>query len=245
MPDLLVQANELVLRERGEEVAREAFASLDSLAKPLQRLMKSKGVFGVSAARIASCHARMFLLPWVPELTTAERWNALAASRFEQAYGEPPDDWVLRVANETPPGARLVAALPAAMLDTLGRLAKPRSISIRLLDELGALITREPQFHGCIAEIGADSASLLMFCRGELRRLRSRRFEHLEEVSAAARSEWATACASDGTGNHRSGNRGVGSRTQPAISVVVSGGGTAARDALASALGSSRALCIA
>jgi hypothetical protein len=186
--------------------------------------------------RKASNHARMWLLPWVPQLTSPERWNSLAVSRFEQSYGEPPEDWVLRVADDAPPRARLVAALPAGLLRALDQVARPGSIVIGLLEGVSRLIAREPAFHGCVAEVGPDSASLLMICRGELRRVRCRRFEHLEEVSAAARSEWASACASDDEAE-KSG--------KPTPSVATWGGGGAAAAALSCALGGSRVLELA
>jgi hypothetical protein len=189
-PELTIGARDLVLRERGRVLGRESFGAEEgSLQAALQRLMPSRPSASVTAT-VAAGHVRMLLLPWLPQLTRAERWLSLAASRFEQTFGEAPDGWVLRVAQDVPPRARLAAAIPRALLQSLQAAARLGAVRIGLLDALGALLCREPAFSGCVAQVGSDSACLLMLWRGELRRIRTRRFDALEELAVAARSEW-------------------------------------------------------
>jgi len=239
--ELLVQARELVLRESGRVLGREEFAPVEGLLdERLQRLLKGRSASAISV-RVASSYARMLLLPWLPQLNTPERWNSLAMSRFEQAYGEAADNWVLRVADDMPPRSRLAVALPAELLRALSEALKPRRIVSGLLEAFSALLAREPAFHGCAAEIGPDSASLLMVCRGELRRLRSRHVEGRDEILAAVRSEWAAA----GAANADPDRSGKPTANQPGTSVAVLGGGAELGAALASALGCSRVLELA
>ena len=123
--ELAVQACELVLRERGKVQAREPFAAADgSLPEALQRLLAQRAASRLTV-RVASAHVRLLVLPWVAQLTSAERWRALAASRFEQTYGEAPEAWLLRVADDLPPRPRLAVALPAASTSTLREVKSP------------------------------------------------------------------------------------------------------------------------
>ncbi len=225
--DLAIGARDLVLRERGRVVARQAFGTEEgSLHAALQRLIPSRPPAPMTA-RVAAGHARMLLLPWLPQLTRAERWLSLAASRFEQTFGEAADGWVVRVAQEAPPRARMAAAIPESLLHALQAAAKLRAVRIGLLDALGALLQREPAFTGCVSEVGPDSACLLMLWRGELRRVRTRRFEALEEISAAARSEWIATC-------------GAESDSAARVAVAVLGESPGAAAYLSGAIGGSR-----
>ncbi len=191
--ELAIGPSDLELRERGRVLGREPFGAEEgSLQAALQRLLPQRSAASIKAT-IAASHVRMLVLPWLPQLTRPDRWLSFAAGRFEQTFGEPPDDWVLRVADDLPPRARLAAAIPAALLKSLQHAARIRTLRIGLLDALGALLQREPVFSGCVAQVGPDSASLLMLWRGELRRVRMRRFDAFEEVAVAARSEWVAA----------------------------------------------------
>jgi hypothetical protein len=191
--ELAVGARDLALRERGRVLAREAFGpEAGSLQAALQRLLPQRPSAPMTAS-LSADHARMLLLPWLPQLTRPDRWLSLAASRFEQTFGETVDGWVLRVAQDAPPRARLAAAIPEALVQSLQAVAKLRAVRIRLLDALGALMEREPAFSGCVAQVGPHSACLLMLWQGHLRRIRTRRFDALEDLAAAARSEWIAA----------------------------------------------------
>jgi hypothetical protein len=172
----------------------------------------------------------MLLLPWLPQLTRPDRWLSLAASRFEQTFGESCLGWVLRVGEDLPPRARVAAAIPEALLGTLQSLARLRAVRIGLLDALGALLEREPGFTGCVAQVGPDSACLLMLWRGELRRIRTRRFDAVEELSAAARAEWVAAYGPE--------PNGASART--ALAMLGEHGGVA--DRLSAAIGCIRVL---
>lgn len=238
MRELSLDAEEIVLREQGRIVAREPIAvSDDSLREVLRRVVGARAATP-TRVRVAASRARIFLMPWVPQLTTPQRWRALAASRFEQSYGELPDDWSLRVADDLPPRPRLAVALPVPLLRTIQDVVKPRRLVIGLLEALGALLVREPAFHGCVAQIGPKSACLLMICGGELRRVRTRRYEAPEEIIAAARSEWAAAAAT---------REGAAEKTlkPAAATVALLGTGTSSAATLASALGASRVLELA
>ena len=191
--ELAIGPSDLELRERGRVLRREAFgADEGSLHAALQRLLPQRPAASIKAT-VAANHARMLLLPWLPQLTRPDRWLSFAAGRFEQTFGEPPDGWVLRVADDLPPRVRLAAAIPAALLKSLQHAARIRTLRIGLLDALGALLQSEPVFSGCVAQVGPDSACLLMLWRGELRRVRMRRFDALEDLGVAARSEWIAA----------------------------------------------------
>jgi hypothetical protein len=188
--ELAVGVRDLALCERGRVLARETFGpEAGSMQAALQRLLPQRPAAPIIAS-VAASHTRMLLLPWLPQLTGPERWLSLAASRFEQTFGEAPDGWELRVAEDLPPQARLAAAIPSALLRSLLAVARLRAVRIGLLDALGSLLEREAAFSGCVAQVGPDSACLLMLWRGQLRRVRMRRFDALEALAAAARSEW-------------------------------------------------------
>jgi hypothetical protein len=198
--ELVVGARDLVLRERGRQLACEPFDNAQApLQAALHRILAGRPGAPLTAL-VAASHVRMLLLPWVAPLTRRERWQSLAASRFEQTFGQAPDGWVLRVADDLPPRARLAAALPEALLGCLRAAAPLRSVRIAVLEGLGALLQREPAFSGCVAQVATDHACLLMLWRGELRRIRTRRFEALDDLAAAARSEWVAARGSESKG---------------------------------------------
>jgi hypothetical protein len=225
--ELAVGARDLVLRERGRVMAREAFGpEAGSLQAALQRLLPQRPAAPITAS-VAASHARMLLLPWLPQLTRPDRWLSLAASRFEQTFGEAPDGWELRVAQDLPPRARLAAAIPSALLRSLQAVARLRAVKIGLLDALGGLLEREAAFSGCVAQVGPDSACLLMLWRGQLRRIRMRRFDALEDLAAAARSEWIAVRGSEPDG-----------AVEAAVALIGDGRGAAVQ--LSGAIGCSR-----
>ena len=228
--ELAVGSGDLVLRDRGRVLAREAFdVEEGSLQAALQRLLPQRSSAPISA-RVAVSHARLLLLPWFDQLTRPERWNSLAVSCFEQTFGEPPDGWALRVADDLPPRARLAAALPETLLHSLRTIAKVRSVRIGLLDALGLLLKREPDYSGCVAQIEPHRASLLMMWRGDLTRVRTRRFDAIQHLAAVARSEWISTPGGDSD------------RAARKVSVAVLGDSHGAAASLAGALGCSRVL---
>lgn len=226
--ELVIGGREAALCDADRTLAREAFgAEPGSLQVALQRLLPVRPAEPIVAS-VAAGHARMVLLPWLPQLTRPDRWRSLAASRFEQIFCESTDGWILRVAEDVPPRPRLAAAIPNALLQSLQSVAKLRAVRVRLLDELGLLLQRERGFSGCVAQVGPDSACLLMLWHGELRRIRMRRFDALQELAVAARSEWAAARGPDSDA------------AAPGIAVAMLGRNPLAAEHLSSAIGCSR-----
>jgi hypothetical protein len=177
----------------------ETFDGLGSLAAAIRRLVQEHPGDGAIDVRVAAAHARLFLVPWVAQLTSAARWQTYAASRFEQIHGEVAADWVVRVAPELPPRARLAVALPLELVRAVSAgLAGARtgagggnSLRLALLEQVGDLVAGEARFSGCIVDIDAAAATLLIMVQGELRRVRTRHFDALEELAGTLRSEWA------------------------------------------------------
>lgn len=145
---------------------------------------------------------RFGLLPWAPALTSPARWQTYAASRFEQLFGEPVDQWRLRVAEEMPPRARLLAAAPLGLLSALEDRFGSRleQVRIGLLEQVGSLVQREPRFTGWAVQFTGREAWMLAFVGGALRRVRTRRLAWDEaadplslvaELGPVLRAEWA------------------------------------------------------
>jgi hypothetical protein len=236
MLELSLLCEQIVLRRADEILARERVpGDADALRAALHRLA-GRGASRLPV-RVAASHSRMLLLPWLPQLTTPQRWRTLAMSRLEQG-GESAGQWMVQVADELPPQPRLAVALPAWLVQSLRDVLKPRSIALRMLHALGGLLAREPSFDGCVAEIGARSARLLMVRDGQVQRVRTRGFETPDEIVIAARLEWAaTRTAQPVSG----GEEAVGSASQ-APSVALLGGGASLGASLARALGGRRVL---
>jgi hypothetical protein len=193
--------------------------------------------------RIAAPWSRLFLVPWVAELNAATRWETFAASRFEQRYGEAAQRWQFRVVPEPPPRDRLAVALPAAWVACIGAACgtRLRSLRVAALDDLGALLAREPRFSGCAVEIDAHHGAVFVFVDGRLARVRTRRFGQRDELAAAVHAEWAAAGADDRTPTLAVGGPGAGAAagggTTEAAGEAAAGRAAAAADALAAALG--------
>lgn len=203
---LSVAANRIQLslpgKDGGAETVSEPFDGLATLAAAIRRLVQEHPGHGAIDVRVAAGHARLFLVPWVAQLTSAARWQTYAASRFEQIHGEVASDWVVRVAPELPPRARLAVALPLDLVRAVSAgLAAPGagaggarqgdSLRVALLDQVGDLVAAETRFSGCIVDIDAAAATLLIMVQGELRRVRTRHFDALDELVGTLRSEWA------------------------------------------------------
>lgn len=146
-------------------------------------------------AEVASAWARLFLVPWRPELTTDARWETFAATRFEQLFGQSAQAWEIRVVPAMPPAPRLAVALPQALLDALragcgGRL---RSVRVAALDGLSALLDAERRFSGCAVDLQPGFGTLFVLVDGALSRVRIRHFDRIEELAAAVFAEWSAA----------------------------------------------------
>jgi hypothetical protein len=152
---------------------------------------------GTEALYLEADAARLLMLPWNAQLTSRDRWSTFAASCFERVYGEAPDEWVIRVADEAAPRSRLAAALPKPLLHSANAESPQRSVRMSVLEGLGQIVQKDPTFDGCVIEIGREGACLLVVVAGQLLRTRVRRFAGDEELAAAARSEWAAAAEDD------------------------------------------------
>lgn len=228
--ELMVDAGEVALCEAGRVLARQAFGTQEgALEDALRRLLPQRPAAPL-AARVSAAHTRMMLLPWLPQLTRPERWRSLAASRFEQTFGETPESWAIRVADDLPPRCRVAVALPNTLLESLQAAAKLSAVRVGLLDALGSLLQREPAFSGCVAQIGGDSACLMFLWQGELKRIRTRRFDAIDELASAARAEWAAARGSVAQGGALPG------------SLAISAGQASLAAKLAAAIGCSRVI---
>jgi hypothetical protein len=189
-----VGAGELALRTAaGDTVARETFDGAAALAPLLAKMLAAYPRGTIQAWTEASA-ARLFLLPWADSLTSRARWSTYASSRFEQSFGDAASSWSIRVADDTAPRARLAAALPLALIEALriGSGGRVASLRIGLIEQLARLLARERRFAGCVVEPGASVATLLVLVRGELRRVRTRRFDVADDLIGTARSEWAS-----------------------------------------------------
>lgn len=62
---------------------------------------------------------RYVLLPPNPALQTPQEWNALARHRFTAIHGEVTNDWLVRVSETAPEGARIASAIDIGLLDAL------------------------------------------------------------------------------------------------------------------------------
>jgi len=62
---------------------------------------------------------RYALLPWNPALKTAEEWMALARHRMSAVHGDAVNDWLIRIAETTPQGPRIVSAVDKALIEEL------------------------------------------------------------------------------------------------------------------------------
>jgi hypothetical protein len=144
--------------------------------------------------QVASAWSRVLRLPSLAQLTTDERWANFARARFEDLYGQSAEEWDIRVARDLPGRDRVAVAVPAALLRALGHepgtRGRARSARVALLEHLQALLRREPRFTGCVAEIDAGGAGLLLLVDGTLQRARWCRFGDERALVAAARAEW-------------------------------------------------------
>lgn len=137
--------------------------------------------------------ARLFVLPWSPALSTARRWDQFAASRFAQRYDCASEDWALRVLPAQPPHARLVVALPRALVEACVRVCGKRlaGLEVGVLTWLQAASAAQRGFSGCRAEIDDLQAWIFVFQHGALVRVRARRERAIEALVAAIEAEWA------------------------------------------------------
>jgi len=170
---------------------------LESIGGAVRELLLSDAG-GPLDVHLASGCCRMLLLPWNRQLTSAERWHNLARARFEEKFGAASEEWDLRLAHDLPGRDRLAVAWPASLRDALAATPHVRSVRIDLLEQLTGLLAREPGRSGCIAEIEADGAQLLLLLGGRVRRIRSCRFEQAAELVSVLRAEWAALEPTDG-----------------------------------------------
>jgi hypothetical protein len=167
--------------------------ALTELVGPVRHALRADVVVSVS-------HTRLFVLPFSAALSSEARWNAYAASRFEDLFGEVADGWSLRVVAERPGRPRLVAALPMGLMRTLESLLDRRLRSVRIdsLTWLDEMRRRESGYTGALVDVGAQQALVALMIDGSLHRLRLRRMTpSLEELRAALTVEWAALGRSD------------------------------------------------
>ena len=142
--------------------------------------------------RLGCAWSRLLLLPWVDALTNEQRWLNYARARYEQVFGDDAQHWEVRVAPALPGSDRVAASWPKAMQQSLAqRQDRVRSVRVDLLEHLGVLLRREPEFSGCIAEIHDDDAGFLLLVGGRVQRIRWCRFEDAQGLIAAVETEWA------------------------------------------------------
>jgi hypothetical protein len=173
-----------------------AGASLEATCSAVQQLLAARAERSVEA-RLASGLCRLMLLQWNAQLTSAERWKNYARARFEDIFGADFEAWELHLATDLPGRDRVAVAWPARLRDTLAACPAVRSVRVDLLEQMGTLLARESGFSGCLAEIDIDGAAFLLFVDGRLRRIRSCRYDHAEELASALRAEWAALAQGD------------------------------------------------
>jgi hypothetical protein len=148
--------------------------------------------------RLSHACCRLLLLPWLEQLSGPERWRNYARARFEERYGEDAGRWDLQLGLDLPGCERIAVAWPRALREALSPLAALRSVRADLPERLGELLRSHPRFTGALLEIEADGAGMLLLSRGQVRRVRSCRFEDADGLASALRAEWAALCAQDG-----------------------------------------------
>jgi hypothetical protein len=141
--------------------------------------------------------SRLFLLPWMDQLSSEQRWENYAQARFEQVFGEDALAWEIHVARNVPGQDRIAVAWPLALRTAFAEHANVRSVRVGLLEHMGVLLAHEPDFSGCLIEIEADGAGFVLLLNGQPRRVRWSRFDDDEGLSAAVRSEWASVLAAE------------------------------------------------
>jgi hypothetical protein len=86
------------------------------------------------ATVIVSNHfVRYLLLPWNPDLVTAQEELAFASARFVQAFGEAAQGWVLRLSPVRPGTTGVACALDRALLETVTALLAASPLRLRSL----------------------------------------------------------------------------------------------------------------
>jgi hypothetical protein len=167
-----------------------------AIASRAQGLLATLGKQPVEV-RLASGWCRLMLLPWNAQLTNSLRWQNYARARFEESFGEDCEAWDLQLASDLPGRDCIAVAWPAALRVALTALPAVRSVRVDLLERMGELIGQHPAFSGCLAEIDAAGASLLLIVNGRLRRIRTCHFERADALVSALRAEWASLDAAE------------------------------------------------
>jgi hypothetical protein len=183
-------------------LGRQALRDADSGEQPLPGLAADaidthlRARTGSSRRRAIDLHltagwTRLLLLPWHAQLTGMDRWRNVARARFEEQFGEDAAPWQFQPALDCPGRERLAVAWPAALGDILRGHAAVRSVRLDILEQLQALLKREPALSGCVAELEGDALLVLFIAQGRLRRIRSCRLGQPAELASALRTEWA------------------------------------------------------
>jgi hypothetical protein len=178
------------LARQGEFTAGDAAAAAAALPALLDAHRAPR-----IALRLGHAWCRMWMLPWSPQLTGAERWHNFARARFEERYGASADPWCITVAGDLPGQDRLAAAWPEPMRAALLGRREVRSVRPQLLVTLQDCLLQRSTFSGCLAEIDGGSAFLVLVAAGKLRRTRGCRSDALP---AALGAEWAALAAAEG-----------------------------------------------
>lgn len=185
--DAVVLTQESARRTEVSLEQRSLQQALTDVVAPVRKALRADVV-------VSATHTRLFVLPYSSALSSEARWNAYAASRFEDLFGEAADGWSLRVVAERPERPRLVAALPMALMRTLQDLLERRLRSVRVdsLMRLDEMRQREAGYTGALVDVSANHALVALMVDGTLHRLRTRRMApSVDELRAALRVEWA------------------------------------------------------
>jgi hypothetical protein len=143
----------------------------DALAHP--------NVDAADATVIVSNHfVRYLLLPWNPDLVTAQEELAFARARFVQAFGETAQEWALKLSPGRPGAPGVAGALDRSLLAAVTTLIAGSPLRMRSLQpSLMAVCNERSKLPGGDAWIAiAESGRLLLgaFRAGEWISLRAR-----------------------------------------------------------------------
>ena len=176
-----------------DAAAPSVVLGIETIAEALAQAAQTTHV----RVEVDAAWARLFVLPWSPALSTARRWEQFAASRFAQRYDCASEDWVIRVLPARPPHARLVVALPRALVEAcLGACGKRLAcLEVGVLTWLQTVAAAPRDWSGCRVEIDDLQAWIFVFQRGVLVRVRARRERTSEALVAAIEAEWAASAS--------------------------------------------------
>lgn len=115
------------LAPAGGENWRGAIEALrDALTHP--------NIGAADASVVLSSHfVRYLLLPWNPDLVTAQEEQAFARARFVQAFGDAAGEWALKISPSAPGKACVACAIDRPLLDSVTALMAGSPLRLRSL----------------------------------------------------------------------------------------------------------------